>query len=462
MANHSERCIGRWVSRRIVPFVLTLALAFCAALAIVAPSVERAEAVPTYQLYVDVSPASGGLVSSDASWDTPVGFFDFQVAEGTYYLEAHPYEDYKFLGWYDDGASYLTSDNPYYIYVAQDTIIHARYEYAPADGVFFECNSSNPSYGWVDGPYGYMPKGDTITVSAHPYLGYEFRGWTDDNGYPVSPYVTYTFDIYSELHLVAQFDSVDAIRTVYIEPNGGTGYMPDPTMKTGSIYVLPECEFTPPYGKEFDTWDVGAPGTSITVNSDMTITAQWKDVPYCTVWIEPNGGSGFIPDPSFPQGTIYTLPECPFTAPEGMEFAGWDAGQPGTQIKLDSSVAIYAQWQPIPEPQPQPSQPEASSSSAASSASAESASSSASSSASTTASSTSASSSSASESASASSASSTSSTSSSSSGSSGSGSSGNQGQSSNGELPILPIAGGVVAGALIAGIIAAIVLRRKK
>jgi hypothetical protein len=40
-------------------------------------------------------------------------------------------------------------------------------------------------------------------------------------------------------------------------------------------FTLPECNFIPPEGMEFDCWDYGETGDSIRLSGDMTITAKW-------------------------------------------------------------------------------------------------------------------------------------------------------------------------------------------
>ena len=69
--------------------------------------------------------------------------------------------------------------------------------------------------------------------------------------------------------------------TVTFDKNGGSGTMADVTKKAGETYVLPECVFTAPTGKEFKAWEVGgvekAVGDSITVNTDTKVKALWGD-----------------------------------------------------------------------------------------------------------------------------------------------------------------------------------------
>ena len=54
-------------------------------------------------------------------------------------------------------------------------------------------------------------------------------------------------------------------------------------------------------------------------------------------------------DAAIIRGADYTLPECGFTAQEGMEFAGWMVGeevkQPGDSIPVTEDVTAAAQWQ---------------------------------------------------------------------------------------------------------------------
>ena len=74
--------------------------------------------------------------------------------------------------------------------------------------------------------------------------------------------------------------------TVSFDANGGSGTMADVTGISGE-YTLPDSTFTAPDGKEFKCWKVGEDeknaGDKITVNSDITVKAVWKDK-------EPSGG----------------------------------------------------------------------------------------------------------------------------------------------------------------------------
>lgn len=59
--------------------------------------------------------------------------------------------------------------------------------------------------------------------------------------------------------------------------------MPGKTVKKGGIVELPPNGFTPPTGKEFKGWEIDGKthkvGENITVTSDVTVKALWKDKP---------------------------------------------------------------------------------------------------------------------------------------------------------------------------------------
>ncbi|MFR2892372.1 stalk domain-containing protein, partial [Peptoniphilus grossensis] len=76
-------------------------------------------------------------------------------------------------------------------------------------------------------------------------------------------------------------DKTPETYTITFDSNGGSGTMADVTINAGESYVLPECGFTAPAGKEFKDWEVDgdemAPNDSITVNADTKVKALWKD-----------------------------------------------------------------------------------------------------------------------------------------------------------------------------------------
>ena len=70
--------------------------------------------------------------------------------------------------------------------------------------------------------------------------------------------------------------------TVTFDANGGRGSMEPETVEEGTSYLLPECAFTAPEGKEFDAWEIDGArydvGDPYLINANTTATALWKDI----------------------------------------------------------------------------------------------------------------------------------------------------------------------------------------
>lgn len=146
--------------------------------------------------------------------------------------------------------------------------------------------------------------------------------------------------------------------TVSFDKNGGSGSMASVYNVSGS-YELPTCTFTAPNGKEFKAWQVNggeekAEGATITVTSNTTLTALWKDLPVIsgyTITFAAGGGTGSMAPVAGASGT-YHLPTCTFTAPNGKQFKAWQVGnqelQPGQIITVSANTTVTALWQAIP------------------------------------------------------------------------------------------------------------------
>ena len=67
----------------------------------------------------------------------------------------------------------------------------------------------------------------------------------------------------------------------------------------------------------------------------------------CTGYFFPDAGTGEEFQIQCPKGGTITMPECPFTPPEGQRFTVWDIGahlRPGEQATLNTDAMIYAMY----------------------------------------------------------------------------------------------------------------------
>lgn len=142
--------------------------------------------------------------------------------------------------------------------------------------------------------------------------------------------------------------------TITFDGNGGKWHMDPVTVEDGSQYDLPGSSFIAPDGKEFDGWLVNGvkknPGDRITVTSDLTIQAQWRNKApeQATISFSAGEGSGTMADEKVNVGSNYTLPANGFNAPTGKEFKAWLVNgveyQPGATIPVNADTTITALW----------------------------------------------------------------------------------------------------------------------
>lgn len=156
-----------------------------------------------------------------------------------------------------------------------------------------------------------------------------------------------------------------AMLSITIDPNGGTlaeGISKTVTSAKGKDAILPPYSVVVPpegEGKTFYAWDVDGeiyPGGGVYKNlqKNLTLKADWidEDAMIAEVAFNANGGTGSMNAAGIELGQTYTLPQCGFTAPEGMRFKCWSIEGstygPGAQIVVDNSLQIQAVWEALP------------------------------------------------------------------------------------------------------------------
>ena len=139
--------------------------------------------------------------------------------------------------------------------------------------------------------------------------------------------------------------------TIKFDGNGGTWHMDPVTVEDNTQYELPASSFIAPEGKEFDGWLVNGekknPGDKITVTSDLTLTAQWKNI-QVIVSFNNGGGTGSMNSVKVDKGSSYKLPNNGFNPPTNKEFKAWSVNeqelQPGESITVNANTTVTALW----------------------------------------------------------------------------------------------------------------------
>ena len=165
----------------------------------------------------------------------------------------------------------------------------------PAYKIDYELNegtnaSSNPAV---------YEKSTGVASFANPTKsGYTFDGWYLNADFTGDRVTSIAAGTTGDVKLYAKWRIINNYHITFSPGAYGTGTMPTDDVPIGDSYTLPECGFTAS-GYHFTGWLVGdnttqqSPGTPITVNSDLVITAAWAANNY-TIHYDANGGSGSI------------------------------------------------------------------------------------------------------------------------------------------------------------------------
>ena len=116
-------------------------------------------------------------------------------------VSATPNSGYHFLRW-----SNGVTDNPYTFVVTQDTVLYALFE---ADEVIHYYNvtvaSADENMGYVSGGGTHIEQGQSVSISASAYSGYQFMYWMDGRNQVVAGQASMNLTVTEDMDLTAHF-----------------------------------------------------------------------------------------------------------------------------------------------------------------------------------------------------------------------------------------------------------------
>ncbi|GHV69904.1 hypothetical protein AGMMS49928_14790 [Spirochaetia bacterium] len=222
--------------------------------------------------------------------------------------------------------------------------------------------NANGGSGTVPGSQTVNP-GSSITLAGQGSLsrsGCTFSGWnTNAAGTGTSYAVGASLTANTNITLYAKWTV-----TVSYDANGGSGTVSVSQTATAGSSVTVAGQGSLVYsGKIFDGWNTNSDGTgttyaagsSLTVNANTTLYAQW--VMQYTVSYDANGGSGDVPgSQTVNPGASVTVAEQGSLAYSGKIFDGWNTNSDGTgttyaagsSLTVNANTTLYAQWATMP------------------------------------------------------------------------------------------------------------------
>ena len=143
-----------------------------------------------------------------------------------------------------------------------------------------KCENSNDYLKIFDGEYIPGVEGQEVSVLGSKTFGYG-DGEAISNLVSSGNVITLCFHTDHSVVLSGVDLDISVFTTLSFDANGGSGEMEDVRL-LGSIYTLPECEFTPVEGKKFAGWMIGEEyynaGDDVVIGAINEIKAVWKYV----------------------------------------------------------------------------------------------------------------------------------------------------------------------------------------
>lgn len=230
----------------------------------------------TYTISVNASPIEGGSVSGGKNY----------TGGESVTIRATPKSDYKFVEWRLNGSQVSTNAS-YTFTVSADQTYIAIFEKVdtptpptpPTPTTYTITVNASPTTGGSVSGGGTFEKNTSITVTAVPNAGYEFKGWVE-NGAQVSTNANYTFTAGANRTLTATFEKkteepptpptpVKYTISVSANPAAGGTVSGGNTYESGASVTVAA---SPSRNYRFTGWSEN--GQQISTNASYTFTAD--------------------------------------------------------------------------------------------------------------------------------------------------------------------------------------------
>ena len=213
---------------------------------------------PTYTISVTANPTNGGNVSGGGTY----------IQGQSCTVMATPSNGYSFVNWTENG-SFVSSSASYTFTVNANRNLVANFTL----NSYTISLSANPSNGGIVTGGGTFTYGQNCTITAIANNGFTFINWTE-NGSFVSSSISYTFAVYANRNLVANFTAnPQPTYTISVSANPTDGG----TIVGGGTYQEGQnctVRATPATGYTFLRWTENGVGVSTNANYTFTVTGN--------------------------------------------------------------------------------------------------------------------------------------------------------------------------------------------
>jgi hypothetical protein len=277
-------------------------------------------------------------------------------------ITAIPESCYRFVNWsVDVGGVHLpiSTSNPLNITMIHDTTIRANFASVGSFNLDLMLYINPNGGGTISGEGGWKDCGSVVTLTAVPNAGYIFTNWTSGSsgGQVISMDATYTFTIYRNMILTANFRLTDAppvkvfALTVNSTTGGNTNLNGTTTWDSDSVATITA---TPENCYRFVNWTNANNNNvistvnplAITITSDTNLVANFELIKYNLNVSSSGNGNVTGSDANVNCGSSRTITATPNDC---YKFVNWSDGntQNPRTVTVTSNTALTANFELI-------------------------------------------------------------------------------------------------------------------
>ena len=266
-------------------------------------------------------------------------------------VTATPAEGYEFVNWSGNVANPNSATTT--VDMTSDQSVTAHFQAVSPTDYTLTMQVNQSGWGATTPPVGTheYTLNEVVNITATPSAGYEFVHWTGDVADPNSASTTVTMS--SNKTVTANFQRVQYDLTMQVNESGWGSTTPSVGTHAYNSGDMVSILATPNSGYQFVKWtgDVADPNnasTTITINNDETVRANFERVQYTLTIQDTEGGST---SPAAGSYTYYSgdVVSISATADAGYNFVNWsgdvsDPNAASTTVVMDDDKTISANF----------------------------------------------------------------------------------------------------------------------
>ncbi len=298
-----------------------------------------------YQLTMAASPAGGGTTAPSVGVST----YDIGTVVG---ISATPAAGYQFVNW--SGAVANPNSASTTVTMSANKTVTANFQVIYVQITYDLTMNVSPTGGGTTTPsigVSTYDDGTVVNISATPAAGYQFVNWSGEVTNPNS--ASTTVIMVNNNTVTANFQKAYNL-TMAVNPTDGGITTPSIAVHTYGDGTIVNIMATANLGYIFSNWtggvaDPNSASTTVTINGDKTVTANFVQGYTLTMAMNPAGGGTVTPSLGNHNYAVGLLVNISVTPAAGYRFLNWTGGvadstSASTTVTMNANKTVIANF----------------------------------------------------------------------------------------------------------------------